>query len=314
MGGSISGPPTPDPQPGLLERVRRCSRARQFSRRTEEAYVSWVRRYVRYHHLGHPLELGSRHVMEFLSHLANERSVSSATQRQAATALLFLYEEVLGRPLELPRGVVAPRTGRRVPVVLTPEEVGALLDELRGLHRLIAELLYGSGLRLMEAMRLRVKDVDPHRREVVVRGGKGGHDRITMLPEALAPTIVRQVESVRELHRRDRANGAGWVELPRALATKHPGAGRELLWQFLFPATRIHRDATTGQGRRHHLHESAVQRAVKAAVRRAGITKRASCHTLRHSFATPSPPTSWRTATTSAPSRSSWATGASAPP
>jgi integron integrase len=266
--------------------VRRAARERHFARRTEEAYVAWIRRFVHHHGLRHPAELGGRDVAAFLSHLANEHGVSPSTQRQAASALLFLYEAVLERPLELPKGIVSPRRRRRLPVVLTRREVGLLLDELQGTHRLIAEVLYGSGLRLMEAMSLRIKDVDPARGEIVVRSGKGGHDRITMLPESLTTAIIRQVDRVRDIHDRDLAAGAGWVDLPRAFAIKHPGAAREPGWQFLFPATRVHRDTGTGQRRRHHLHESAVQRAVKKAVRRAGITKRASCHTLRHSFAT----------------------------
>ena len=275
-----------DPKPKLLEQVRRCSRARHFSRRTEEAYVRWIRGYVRHHGLRHPIDMGADQVAAFLSYLANDRSVSPSTQRQAASALRFLYEEVLGRSLDIPHGITGPRKRRKLPVVLTREEVGALLQELQGTHELVASLLYGSGLRLMEGMCLRIKDVDPQRGETVVRNGKGGNDRITVLPESLAPAIVRQVERVREQHERELATGAGWVTLPRAFATKHPGAGRELAWQFLFPATRIQRDPGTGQRRRHHLHESAVQRAVKSAVRRAGITKRASCHSLRHSFAT----------------------------
>jgi integron integrase len=212
--------------------------------------------------------------------------VSSSTQRQAASALAFLYEEVLGVAVALPKGISRPRKSRRLPVVLTRDEIRALLDELQGTHRLVASVLYGSGLRLMEGMRLRVKDVDPRRGELVVRSGKGGHDRVTTLPTSIADTLVRQVERVRALHERDIAAGAGWVDLPGAFAAKAPRVARELGWQYLFPAARTHTDRHTGQGRRHHLHESAVQRAVKEAARRAGIVKRATCHTLRHSFAT----------------------------
>ena len=283
-GGGAGAVSTPGPR--LLEQVRRAARARQFSDRTLDAYVSWIRRYVHHHGLRHPRELGSAEVAAFLAHLANERSVSSSTQRQAGAALIFLYGEVLGRPLELPKGVLAPRRRRRVPIVLTRGEVRAVLDGLQAPHRLVAELLYGSGLRLMEAMCLRVKDVDPRRHELLVREGKGEDDRITTLPESVTVAIVQQVERVLELHRRDLSAGAGWVELPAAFALKAPGAGREPAWQYLFPATRVRVDAATGQRRRHHLHESAVQRAVKTAVRRSGITRRASCHTFRHSFAT----------------------------
>ncbi len=285
--------PEPEPaigpltrRPKLLEQVRRCARARHFARRTEEAYVRWIRRYVRYHNLRHPTDLGAQEVSIFLAYLANEQAVSPSTQLQAVSALTFLYEEVLGRPLDLPKGVRSPRRRRHLPVVLTKEEVKVVLSQLSGIHELVANLLYGSGVRLMEGLRLRVKDVDPSRGELIVRRGKGGDDRLTVLPQSLAEAIVRQVERVREQHKRDRAKGAGWVELPGAFAVKHPGAGRELAWQFLFPGSRIRRYEVTGQLRRSHLHPTAVQRAVKAAVRRAGITKRASCHTLRHSFAT----------------------------
>jgi len=272
--------------PGLLERVRTCCRERHFSERTEEVYVRWTRDYVHHHGTRHPSELGVADVAVFLSYLATERHVSPSTQRQATSALRFLYDEVLRRPIDLPKGIASPRRRMKLPVVLDREEVRALLDELQGTHELVARNLYGYGPRLMEGMRLRVKDVDPRRGETLVRSGKGGNDRITVLPKSLAAMVVRQVERVRQQHQRDIAAGAGWVALPGAFARKHPRAGRELAWQFLFPATRIQWDSTTGQGRRHHLHQSAVQRAVKSAVRTAGITKRASCHSLRHSFAT----------------------------
>jgi integron integrase len=225
-------------------------------------------------------------VTAFLTHLANERGVSASTQRQAASALLFLYDEVLGAAVALPDGVARPRKARRLPVVLTRDEVRALLEQLHGTHRLVACVLYGSGLRLMEGMRLRVKDMDPRCGELIVRGGKGGHDRVTTLPTSIADALVVQIERVRAVHEQDIADGAGWVDLPGAYGVKAPRAARELGWQYLFPASRTHRDRHTDQRRRHHLHESAVQRAVKVAARRAGIVKRATCHTLRHSFAT----------------------------
>lgn len=276
----------PERKPKLLEQVRRCARSRHLSPRTEEAYVAWIRRYVRHHRMRHPVEMGNAEAAAFLSHLANERSVSVSTQRQAASALCFLYGDVLGQPLGLPQSVRSPQSTRRVPVVLTREEVQALLDRVDGTSALVTRVLYGSGLRVMECMRLRIKDVDPGRREIVVRSGKGGGDRVTVLPESLVEPVVRQVERVRELHQRDLDAGAGWVDLPWAFGHKHPAAGRELSWQYLFPAARVHGDAATGERRRHHLHETVVQRAVKTAARRAGITKRASCHSLRHSFAT----------------------------
>jgi integron integrase len=193
---------------------------------------------------------------------------------------------VLRLPVRVPEGIIRPHRTRRVPVVLTREEAAAVLSELRGTQRLVAALLYGSGLRLLEALQLRVKDVDLERREVTIRHGKGGDDRLTMLPAALVPELRRQAARVRRLHDADTGRGAGYVALPSALRRKSPAAARQLQWQWLFPATRPHTDAGTGERRRHHLHETAVQRAVTAAVLRAGITKRASCHTFRHSFAT----------------------------
>lgn len=234
----------------------------------------------------HPEDMGAEEAAAFLSHLANEMRVSSSTQRQAASAITFLYQDVLGRALALPRSVRIPHGARRVPVVLSREEVRALLTRIDGKSALVAAILYGAGLRLMEGMRLRIKDVDPRRREIVVRHGKGGADRVSVLPEQLVEPVVRQIERVAEQHRRDLERGAGWVDLPGAYAQKHPAAARELAWQYFLPAKSIHVDPVTGERRRHHLHETVVQRAVKTALRKAGITKRAGCHSLRHSFAT----------------------------
>lgn len=272
--------------PKLLAQVRQAARARHYSRRTEKAYIGWIRRYVLFHGTRHPAEMGAREAADFLAHLADERSVAVSTQRQAASALLFLYDAVLEQPLELPDAIARPTRPKRLPDVLTREEVRSVLAELDGSYLLVARLLYGSGLRLLEALQIRIKDVDLQRHEISVRSGKGGHQRITMLPVRLVPNIARQIERVREQHRQDLDDGAGWVALPGALERKYPNAGREPAWQYLFPATRIHTDRETGRRRRHHLHESAVQRAVKNAMHRAGITKRASCHTFRHSFAT----------------------------
>jgi integron integrase len=272
--------------PKLLERVRLACRARQYSPRTVEAYTGWVRRYVLFHGRRHPAEMGGAEIEAFLTHLATERQVSPSTQNQAASALLFLYREVLRLPVTLPGAVVRPARPKRLPIVLTPREVALLLDELQGPVRLVACLLYGSGLRLLECLQLRIKDVDLERREITVRGGKGGHDRMALLPISLVRDLRQQIRRCLEIHERDVQNGAGWVALPTALGRKLPGAGREPAWQYLFPATRIHTDRATGQRRRHHLHESAVQRTVKDAVLAARIQKRASCHTLRHSFAT----------------------------
>lgn len=279
--------PTPGRhQPRLLDQVRRACRARQFSRRTEEAYTGWIRRYVLFHGKRHPADLNGHAAGAFLAHLANEHNVSPATQNQAASSLLFLYREVLRLGIDLPHGVLRPRKQRRLPVVLTREEVVAALQELRPLHRLVASLLYGSGLRLLEALQLRVKDVDLERRELTVRSGKGGHDRLTMLPSALCSDLRRQITTVSNRHEADVKIGGGWVVLPTALSSKYPNAGQGRAWQYVFPATRDYTDAATGRRMRHHLHETAVQRAVTEAVRAAGIPKRASCHSFRHSFAT----------------------------
>jgi integron integrase len=261
-------------------------RVRHYSRRTEEAYVGWVRRYVRFCGMRHPSELGERDVERFLTSLAVERGVSGSTQNQALSALVFLYDAVLGRPLGLCTGLIRAKGTKRVPVVLTRAEVRAILGDMGGVPALVAALLYGSGLRLLEALQLRVKDLDFERREVVVRGGKGDRDRRTMLPEVLVGPLVRQLEGRHAAHQRDLERGAGRVELPMGLARKLPGASAEWAWQWVFGAMREYDAAGSGEPRRHHLHETVVQRAFRAALKRAGISKRATCHTLRHSFAT----------------------------
>ena len=270
----------------LLGRVRAALRLRHYSRRTEEAYVGWVRRYVRHCGMRHPADLGAEDVRRFLTSLATERVVAAATQNQAASALVFLYGEVLGQPLGAMGDVVRAKEPGRLPVVLSKDEVGRVIGRLSGTSKLVAMLLYGSGLRLLEALRLRVKDVDFARSEVVVRGGKGDRDRVTMLPQLVRDPLVEHLRRVERWHRQDLAIGGGVVELPGALGRKLPGAEREWVWQWVFPAARRHRDAATGECRRHHLHETMVQRAMKQAVREAGIPRRATCHTLRHSFAT----------------------------
>jgi integron integrase len=261
-------------------------RVKHYSRRTEEAYVGWIRRFVRFHGLRHPLELGEDEIVAFLTHLAADGGVGPSTQTQALSALLFLYRDVLGRCPSALRGIVRARPRERVPVVLSRGEVAAVLGAMEGTPRLVAMLLYGSGLRLLECLRLRIKDLDYGREQLLVRAGKGGKDRVTMLPAALRPSLTAHVSRVRALHERDLAAGAGWVTLPDAFGRKAPGAARELAWQWVFPAARHYTDPLTREQRRHHLHESVVQRAVKEAVRHAGVTKRASCHTFRHSFAT----------------------------
>jgi integron integrase len=270
----------------LLQEMQHQMRLRRLSPRTIDAYTAWVRRYVRFHRLRHPAELGDAEVRGYLTWLVERRKVSQSTQAQALAALLFLYRHVLQRPLEglrpLPRG----RAPTRLPVVLTRDEVQRVLGHLDGAYRLVGVLLYGSGMRLMEGLTLRVKDVDLERREIVIRRGKGAKDRVTVLPAALVTPLSAHLERMRAQHARDVAAGAGWVALPDALDRKYPQAGRSWPWQWLFPATRIHRDARSGEVRRHHLHESAMQRMMSRAVAASGLGKRASCHTLRHSFAT----------------------------
>ena len=276
----------PPPPPRLLDRVREALRARHYSRRTEKAYVHWIRRYIFFHGKRHPAEMGAPEVTAFLTSLAVAGRVAASTQNQALSALLFLYRDVLAVDLPWLDGVVRAKRPERLPVVLTREEVRAVLQRLRGVSHLMACLLYGAGLRVLECCSLRVQDVDFARNQITVRAGKGDKDRVTMLPANVKGHLTRHLAVVRTQHRDDVARGAGWVELPTALLKKYPNAGREWVWQWIFPATSLYRDRLTGQLRRHHLHESVLQRAVKDAARLASIAKRATPHTLRHSFAT----------------------------
>ncbi len=259
---------------------------RHYSPRTEEAYVHWIRRFVIHHGLRHPRELGGADVAAFLSRLATHGAVAAATQNQALAALLFLYRNVLGITLPWLDDLVRATRPRHLPVVLSRAEVRAVLDHMSGVPRLVALLLYGAGLRLLECCHLRIKDVDFGRNQVSVRRGKGGKDRMTMLPAAAKTDLSAHLARVRALHERDLTIGAGWVELPHALSSKLPNAGREWPWQWVFPATRHYQHPATGELRRHHLHETVVQDAVRKAVLAAGIPKRATSHTFRHSFAT----------------------------
>ena len=257
-----------------------------YSRRTEEAYLGWIRRFIVFHGKRHPALLGEAEVTSFLSTLATEKKVASSTQNQALSALLFLYGEMLKKDLAWLEGLVRARGPRRLPVVLSRDEVLAILSQLQGRPRLVATLLYGGGLRLSEGLRLRVKDLDFSASQITVRGGKGNKDRVTLLPAAVQEAMRRQLEVVHRQYQTDLARGAGWVELPLALGRKYPNAGREWPWQWVFPAARHYMEPRTGQIRRHHLHESVLQRAVRLAVLKARITRPASCHTFRHSFAT----------------------------
>jgi integron integrase len=259
---------------------------RHYSPNTEEAYVGWVRRFVMFHRMRHPDEMGEPEIAAYLSHLATAGQVSASTQNQAMGALLFLYKDVLGRRLGDVGEVVHARRISRIPVVLTPEEVKAILGRLEGESRLVASLQYGAGLRLLEALSLRVKDVDFGRGEVRVRRAKGGKDRVTVLPQTVRAPLQAHLEEVRRVHKRDLADGAGSVAVPDALDRKLPRAPWEWVWQWVFPAKRSYGVTGTGVRRRHHLDPSVVQRAFRAAVQASGVPKRATCHTLRHSFAT----------------------------
>jgi len=274
------------PKPRLLDRMRETMRARRYSPRTEEAYVGWARRYILFHRKRHPEQMREGELTDFLTYLAVRQKVSATTQNQALAALLFLYRDVLKMDVAWLDNVVRARRRRRLPIVLTRDEVGRVLDELDGLPRLMATLLYGTGMRVMECSRLRIKDVDLAGNQIIVRAGKGDKDRITLLPAVLKQELARHIEQVRHQHEADLRRGAGWVALPDRLAAKYPNAGRLWAWQWVFPATRHYHDPATGQRRRHHLHESVLQRAFHEAVRRAGLGKPATCHTLRHSFAT----------------------------
>jgi len=283
--GFVEGRP-PAPKPKLLDQVRAAIRTRHYSGRTEQAYVGWIRRFILFHGKRHPAEMGAEEVTRFLSSLAVRDNVAASTQNQALAALLFLYQHVLGQELPWLDGLVHAKRPQRLPVVLTRDEVRAVLGELRGTPRLMALLLYGAGLRLLECAELRVKDVDFAKSALTVRESKGAKDRVTVLPASVKDDLMRHLERVRQLHVRDLSTGAGWVELPYALTRKYPNAGREWPWQWVFPATRTYVDPTSRERRRHHLHESVLQRVVRIAVLRAGISKPATCHTLRHSFAT----------------------------
>lgn len=276
---------TPKP-PRLLEQVRDALRVRHMSLRTEKAYLHWIRRYILFHAKRHPTEMAEQEVNAFLTHLAVKRRVGASTQSQALCALLFLYRNVLGRELGELEGLIRARRRRRLPVVLTTAEVRNVLSSLKGEERLILSLLYGTGMRLLEGLRLRVKDIDFSLHQIIVRDGKGGKDRVTLLPETLEPALRDHLRTVKALHDRDRAEGYGAVLLPNALAKKYPSASTEWSWQYVFPAADRSRDPRTGDIRRHHIHERQIQRAFREAVLRTEIAKNATVHTLRHSFAT----------------------------
>jgi integron integrase len=266
--------------------VRTVLRSRHYSPRTEEAYVHWIRRFILFHQKRHPADLAEPDIERFLSALAIERRVSASTQNQAFAALLFLYENVIERKLNWLENVVRAKRPERLPVVLTRAEVGAVLEAMDGVEKLCASLLYGAGLRLLEALRLRINEVDFAGHQLIVRDGKGRKDRVTLLPAWLRPVLREHIDRMRIQHEVDLGEGWGFVELPDALRVKYPSAPREWAWQWVFPATRHYTDRVTGERRRHHLHETVLQRAVHRAGIAAGVAKPVSPHALRHSFAT----------------------------
>ncbi|NTW48270.1 MAG: integron integrase [Chlorobiales bacterium] len=272
--------------PKLLDSLREALHARHYSNRTEETYCLWVKRFVHFHKLRHPREMSEPEINAFLTHLAVEEKVSASTQNQALSALLFLYRHVIGKEVGDLGTIIRARKPKHLPVVLTREEVKAVLAQLTGDKWLMASLMYGSGLRLMECLRLRVQDIDFSRNEIMVRDGKGSKDRITMLPESLKKPLAEHLQKVKRIHDKDLSDGWGRVLLPNALDRKYPNAPAEWRWQWVFPQENRWKNPKTGEEGRHHIDESRIQKAVKEAALNARLTKRATCHTFRHSFAT----------------------------
>lgn len=277
---------TPSQPPRLLQQVREKIRYKHYSIRTESAYTEWIKRFIFFHGRRHPRDMGAAEIEQFLTHLAVAGKVSASTQNQAKSALLFLYKEVLGIQLPWLDNIEGAKTPKRLPVVLTQEEVLSILLEMEGTQQLIGRLLYGTGMRILECLRLRVKDIDFARGEILIRDGKGFKDRITMLPRALQAPLQQHLRAMRAAHEKDLAEGFGTVEMPYALSRKYPGRDREWGWQYVFPAAGRSVDPRSGAVRRHHLMEQSIQRAMRRAVLAAGIAKPATPHTLRHSFAT----------------------------
>lgn len=274
------------PKSALLENMRAVIRLHHYSLRTEQSYIHWVKRFILYHKKRHPSEMGEREITGFLTYLAVNRKVSASTQNQALSAILFLYKKVLNLKLEWLDGVVRARRPQHLPVILARNEIKQILEEMQGVNGLIANMLYGTGMRKMECLRLRVQDVDFSYRQIVVRSGKGDKDRITVMPDILIDPLLKHLEKVRRTHNNDLDEGYGEVYLPYALERKYPNAGKSWKWQFIFPATRRSVDPYTGLIRRHHWYETNISRAIREALHKTGINKRVSVHTLRHSFAT----------------------------
>jgi integron integrase len=270
----------------LLDKVRQCIRLKGYSIRTEKSYVSWIKRFILFHGKRHPQEMGKPEIEAFLSHLVMKRNVASSTQNQAFNAILFLYKYVLDA--DMPKDINALRSKKpvRVPTVMTREETLKLIAMMHGTHQLMAKLIYGCGLRVMECIRLRVKDIDFAMNQIVVRDGKGKKDRITVLPDGVKPALIEHLVYVKRLHQDDLTKGYGRVYLPNALAKKYPNADRQWGWQYAFPAKTLSKDPRSGMKRRHHLHVSCIQKAIRKAVNLCAVVKPVGCHTLRHSFAT----------------------------
>lgn len=272
--------------PKLLEQARAAIRVRHYSIRTEQSYLRWMKHFILFHNKRHPAEMGEQEVTAFLSHLAVNRQVASSTQNQALAAILFLYKEVLKQPLDWMDNIQRAKKPTRLPLVFTREDARAILINLEGSKWIVAALLYGAGLRLLECLRLRVKDIDFGYKQITVRDGKGAKDRITMLPATVEEPLQRHMTKVRALHELDLREGYGEVFLPNALARKYPNAAAEWAWQYVFPAAKRSVDPRSNAIRRHHIPESVIQKSIKGAIRKAGIAKPGSCHTFRHSFAT----------------------------
>ncbi|MBN2403458.1 MAG: integron integrase [Spirochaetes bacterium] len=270
----------------LIERVRAAIRGKHYSIRTEKSYIEWIRRFIYFHNMHDPEKMAEKEINEFVTYLALKENVSASTQNQALCAVIFLYKQILKKEIGNLDGLIWSKKPKKIPIVLSREEIKRLLSELSGIHRIMANLLYGSGLRLLECLRLRVKDIDFDYNQIIVRDGKGQKDRVTALPETIISPIKDHLEKVKILHSKDIAAGLGKVHLPFALEKKYPNASREWAWQYVFPSSVLSVDPRSGITRRHHLDESVLQRAVKVAMQKAGISKQASCHTLRHSFAT----------------------------
>jgi integron integrase len=273
-------------KPKLLEQVRAEIRRRNYSYKTEVAYTNWITRYVRFHDFNHPKELGKNEIVKFLNFLANDKNVAASTQNQALCALVFLYDHILDQPFGTLHNLKRAKKPKRLPVVLSKNEVGRVLQSMEGVKKLVVQLLYGSGMRISEALRLRVRDIDFEYQQIIVRNGKGLRDRVTILPEKLQPELKIHIQKVKNLHAKDLKKGNGSVVMPKALNRKYPNAETEFGWQYIFPSKTRAKDPRCGKWQRYHISGSSIQKAVKEAFRKAQIHKKSGCHTFRHSFAT----------------------------